>query len=143
MTTRIVVLVALVLTLLPRPSAAQAGPQAEADPGVRPTRLIDRDEIRVSRVTLAAGAVRRVHAHDDVVYHVWVPLEGTLEITIGADAPVAARPGQAFFLRQGTSHGFRNTGPTPGAAMEIFVKSTTAVATLPREWQALIAALAH
>ena len=60
--------------------AAQPG---EADPGVRPVRLIDRDEIRVSRVELQPGAVRSVHAHDDVEYHVWAPVAGTLEVAAG------------------------------------------------------------
>ena len=52
-------------------------------------------------------------------------LEGTLEIMIGSEAPVAAKSGQAFFLKRGTQHGFKNIGTTPGAAIEIFVKQTT------------------
>jgi quercetin dioxygenase-like cupin family protein len=115
----------LTLLLVPPALAQTPAQQGEADPGVRPTRLIDRAEIRVSRVEIAAGAVRRVHAHDDVIYHLWVPLEGTLQITIGSDAPVTATPGQAFFMKRGTQHGFKNIGTTPGAAMEIFVKQTT------------------
>ncbi len=39
------------------------------DPGVAATRLINRDEIRISRVVLQPGAARSVHAHDDVEYH--------------------------------------------------------------------------
>ena len=113
------------LLLIVSPVFAQApAQQGEADPGVRPTRLIDRAEIRVSRVEIAAGATRRVHQHDDVIYHLWVPLEGTLQITIGTDAPVTAKAGQAFFMKKGTPHGFKNIGTTPGAAMEIFVKQT-------------------
>jgi len=110
--------------------AAQPG---EADPGVRPFRLIDRDEIRVSRVELQPGAVRSVHVHDDVEYHVWAPVAGTLEITIGSDAPVAAAPGQAFFMKKGTKHGFRNTGTTPAAVFEIFVKRSTTSASVMDE----------
>ena len=102
----------------------------EADPGVRPTRLIDRAEIRVSRVEIQAGATRRVHQHDDVEYHVWAPLEGTLQITVGSDAPVTAKPGQAIFMKKGTPHGFKNIGTTPGAALEIFIKQTTSAETL-------------
>lgn len=107
----------------------RTGPQPEADPGVRPTRLIDRDEIRVSRIDLQAGAARSVHAHDDVEYHVWTPVEGTFEFTMGGDAPVTAKPGQAFFMKRGTRHGFRNVGSAPGAVFEIFVKKTTTVAS--------------
>jgi quercetin dioxygenase-like cupin family protein len=108
---------------------AQAASQPEADPGVRPTRLIDRAEIRVSRIELAGGAVRAVHAHDDVEYHVWVPLEGRLEITIAGDAPLAAAPGQAVFMTRGTQHGFRNLESGPAAVMEIFVKQSSVTAS--------------
>lgn len=128
---RIAVLAA-VLTLAASPAIAQApaAPQvtAEADPGVRLTRLIDRAEVRLSRIELQAGAVRRAHAHDDVVYHLWVPIAGSLEITIGTDAPVTASSGQAFFMKRGTSHGFRNVGTTPAALFEIFIKQTTTAA---------------
>jgi len=107
--------------------------QAEADPGVQPFRLIDRDEIRVSRVELQPGAVRRVHVHDDVEYHVWTPVVGTLEITIGSEPPRPAAPGQAFFMKKGTPHGFRNTGTTPAAVFEIFVKRSSTTAALTPE----------
>ena len=122
--------------LATRPIAAQPPAAGEADPGVRPTRLIDRAEIRVSRVEIQAGATRRVHAHDDVEYHVWVPLDGSFQIRIGSDAPVAAKAGQAFFLKRGTPHGFKNVGTTAGAVMEIFVKQTTAAADVAA-WLAL------
>ena len=60
----------------------------------------------------------------------WAPLEGSFEITIGSDAPVAAKPGQAFFFKRGTPHGFRNVGATAGAVMEIFVKQSAPAADL-------------
>lgn len=124
--TKLLAPVALTLALLSASVASGQTPAAgEADPGVRPNRMIDRAEIRVSRVEIQAGATRRVHAHDDVVYHVWVPLEGTLQITIGEAAPVTATSGQAFFMTRGTQHGFKNIGTTPGAVLEIFVKQTT------------------
>ena len=111
-----------------QPSAAQL--PAEADPGVRPFRLIDRDEIRVSRVELQPGAVRSVHVHDDVEYHVWTPVVGTLEITIGNDAPTPTASGQAFFMKKGTPHGFRNTGTTTAVVFEIFVKNSSTTAAV-------------
>src|SRR3954462_13148397 len=128
----------------PSGQASAAAPAGEADPGVRPVRLIDRDEIRVSRVELQPGAVRRVHAHDDVEYHVWAPVSGSLEITVGNDPPKAAGPGQAFFMKKGTPHGFRNTGTTPAAVFEIFVKKSTANASAINEEdvQRLLAGLA-
>ncbi|MBM3770603.1 MAG: cupin domain-containing protein [Acidimicrobiia bacterium] len=136
-------LLAVVLTTNARgQSSARLGPQPEADPGVRPTRLIDRDEIRVSRIDLQPGARRSVHAHDDVEYHVWTPVEGTFEFTMGNDAPVTAKPGQAFFMKRGTRHGFRNIGNAPGAVFEIFVKKTaTAASSDPAALVELLAAL--
>ena len=94
------------------------------NPGVAATRLINRDEIRISRVVLQPGAVRSVHAHNDVEYHAWIPLEGTFELSVGTDAPVPASPGQAFFFERGTMHGFRNVGDTEAAVMEVFVKDS-------------------
>ena len=121
-----IAVVGIVLAVLVgQPAAAQTPAAGEADPGVRPTRLIDRDEVRVSRVEIQPGATRRVHVHDDVVYHLWIPVEGRLQITIGSDAPIAAASGQAFFLTRGTPRGFKNIGATPAAVLEIFVKQTT------------------
>jgi quercetin dioxygenase-like cupin family protein len=115
----------LLAVLVGRPALAQTPAAGEADPGVRPTRLIDRAEVRVSRVEIQPGATRRVHTHDDVEYHLWIPIEGQLQLTIGSDAPVAAASGQAFFLKRGTPHGFKNVGTTPAAVFEIFVKQAT------------------
>lgn len=109
--------------LLAASSWAQPAPLAP-DPGVAATRLINRAEIRISRVVLQPGAVRSVHAHDDVEYHAWIPLEGTFELSVGTDAPVPALPGQAFFFERGTMHGFRNVGDTEAAVMEVFVKDS-------------------
>ena len=108
--------------LVGRGAVAQTPAAGEADPGVRPTRMIDRSEVRVSRVEIQSGATRRAHTHDDVQYHLWIPVEGKLQLTIGSDAPVAAASGQAFFMKRGTPHGFKNVGTTPAAAIEVFVK---------------------
>jgi quercetin dioxygenase-like cupin family protein len=110
--------------LICRIGAAQT-PGPEADPGVRPTRLLDRAEVRVTRVDIQAGSTRRVHTHDDVEYHLWIPIEGSLQLTIGTETPTAAKPGQAYFMSRGTSHGFKNVGSTPGAVVEIFIKRAT------------------
>lgn len=106
-------------------ASAQNQTTAEADPGVRLTRLIDRAEVRVSRLEIEPGAARRAHAHSDVEYHLWIPIEGTLQITIGADAPASAALGQAFFLKRGTTHSFKNVGATRAGVFEIFIKQTT------------------
>ena len=102
----------------------------EPDPGVKPTRLMDRPEVRVTRVEVQPGAVRSVHTHEDVRYHLWIPVSGKLEITIGSAKPVEAASGQAFFMKKGTPHGFRNVGTTPAAVLEIFVKDGASTAEL-------------
>ena len=120
--------IGFVLAILACGVAAGQTPGPEPDPGVRPTRLLDRPEVRVSRVELQPGATRSVHVHDDVEYHLWVPIEGSLQITMGTGSPIAAKPGQAYFMTRGTSHGFKNLGSTPAAVLEIFIKRTTAAA---------------
>jgi quercetin dioxygenase-like cupin family protein len=92
------------------------------DPGVTPVRQIDRAEVRVTRVELQAGAIRSVHAHNDVKFHLFIPVSGKFELTIGSAKPVEANPGQSFFMERGTPHGFRNVGSSPGFVMEVFVK---------------------
>ena len=121
---RAIVYVWVFAALLAAPVWAQPPTPGGSDTGVEPTRLIDRPEIRIFRVVLQPGATRRIHSHDDVQYHVWLPLEGTLQLSIGSDEPVSAEPGEAVFLERGTLHGFKNVGTTPAAVMEVFVNET-------------------
>jgi quercetin dioxygenase-like cupin family protein len=121
---RTITVAGFVLAALAQGLSAGQTQLPEADPGVQPTRLLDRAEVRVSRIELRAGATRRVHTHDDVEYHLWIPIEGNLELTIGKGPAIAAKPGEAHFMTRGTSHGFRNTGATPAAVFEIFIKQT-------------------
>lgn len=120
---------AVLLMLCGVAASAQAPASArKGNPGVNPVRLMDRPEVRVTRVEIQPGAVRSVHAHDDVRFHLWIPISGKLEITIGSAAPVEAASGQAFFLQKGTPHGFRNIGTTPAAVIEVFVKEGASAA---------------
>jgi quercetin dioxygenase-like cupin family protein len=120
------ILAALIITvalLCVLPAVAQTpGP----NPGVTPLRQIDRTEVRVTRVELQPGAVRSVHTHDDVRFHLFIPITGKIELTIGSEKPVETTPGQAYFMQKGTPHGFRNLGSTPAAVMEVFVKEDSA-----------------
>lgn len=122
--------------------SAQAPASNAANPGVNPVRLMDRPEVRVSRVEVAPGAVRTVHTHEDVKFHLWIPISGKLEITIGSAKPVEASSGQAFFMEKGTPHGFRNIGSTPATVMEIFVKDGSATAEADLQ-NTILAALAQ
>ena len=104
------------------------------NPGINPVRQMDRSDVRVLRVELQPGAVRSVHAHNDVRFHLFIPVSGSLEITIGSEKPAEAMPGQAFYIEKGTPHGFRNTGSTPATVMEVFVKEGAVAAIDPRSF---------
>ena len=123
MNKRTCVLTALAALLFCLSSNSQTPTRAPSpDPGVPPVRQIDRAEVRVTRVELQPGAIRSVHVHNDVRFHLFLPLTGKLELTIGSAKPVDALPGQSFFMEKGTPHGFRNVGSTPAMVMEVFVK---------------------
>jgi quercetin dioxygenase-like cupin family protein len=110
-------------------ASAQTHDAANAPyPGVKPVRQIDRAEVRITRVELQPGAVRRMHTHNDVRFHLFIPAAGEIELTIGSARPVEAAPGQAYFMETGTMHGFRNIGSTPAMVMEVFVKDVAATA---------------
>jgi quercetin dioxygenase-like cupin family protein len=102
---------------------------AQPDPGVTPIRLWDRSDVRATRVEVDPGAVRSVHTHDDVRFHLFIPLTGKLELTINKDKPMEVNPGQAIYMEKGTPHGFKNVGTTKAAVMEVFVKADSAAAT--------------
>jgi hypothetical protein len=44
---------------------------------------MDRPEVRVLHVDVAPYAMRSVHTHDDVKFHLFIPVTGKLELTIG------------------------------------------------------------
>jgi mannose-6-phosphate isomerase-like protein (cupin superfamily) len=103
---------------------------ARAAQGYAPVPLWDRGDVRASRVEIKPGGNRAIHQHDDVKFHLFIPLTGKMQITIGSDKPVDAPVGQAFYIKGGTPHGFRNLGSTPASAMEIFVKNSASTASL-------------
>lgn len=84
--------------------------------------LIDRPEIRVIRVDLEPGAVRLLHTHDDVRYHLMIPITGGAQANLGPSAPVPLQQWQPVFFQGGTTHGFQNNGTTKLSVMEIFVR---------------------
>ena len=91
-----------------------------SDPGVARAALLDKPEVRAIRVELQPGATRSMHKHDDVRSHMFMPITGSLELTIGSAKPIVAVPGQAYYMEKGTLHGFRNTGSTTAMVFEVF-----------------------
>lgn len=84
--------------------------------------LIDRDGIRIVRVDLEPGSIRLVHTHDDVRYHLLVPVTGPVQVNLGETTHVPLQQWQPHFFPGGTRHGFQNNGATKLSVMEIFVK---------------------
>jgi quercetin dioxygenase-like cupin family protein len=115
-------LLALAVILLCISHSGAQAPTPSPDPGVTPVRQMDRAEVRVTRVELAPRAVRSVHTHDDVQFHLFIPITGRIELAIASDKPVEATPGHAYFMQKGTPHGFRNLESSPAVVMEVFVK---------------------
>ena len=91
------------------------------DTGVARAVLLDQPQVRVLRVEIQPGSTRKVHTHDDVRFHLFLPITGSIEFTKGSEK-TAAVPGQAFYMDKGTPHGFRNTGTSVAMAFEVFIR---------------------
>ncbi len=125
--------IAVIGALMCLPALAQTDKDKEAAraaQGYAPVRLWERPDVRATRVELKPMANRAVHQHDDVKFHLFIPLTGKVQLTIGSDKPVNAPVGQAFYIKGGTPHGFRNLGSTPASVMEIFVPKGTSAASV-------------
>lgn len=123
---------------------SDAGTKKGPGGGVNPVRLLDRAEVRVIRTEIQPYSTRAVHTHDDVKFHLFLPITPGVELTVGSDKPVMTEPGQAYFIAKSTPHGFRNTGSTAAAVYEVFVKDGPAAAVVEKEGlRAVLALLAH
>jgi len=89
--------------------------------GVSNGPLIDRAEVRVSRVDVEPNGVRNVHAHDDMQYHLFVAIAGAVRLDVESQN-VQLGPWQAHFIKGGTQHGFTNTGTSTATVLEVFIK---------------------
>jgi len=102
--------------------AMKAGQTGNPDPGVNFLVVIDNPHVRVLQVTLQPGAVRRPHVHNDVTFHMLVPVTGSLELTIEKEPVVTTVPGQAYYMVKGQTHGFTNKTATAVQVIELFIK---------------------
>ena len=90
--------------------------------GVSNAALLDQPEVRILRVDVEPGGVRNVHTHDDVRFHLFIPVKGTFEVETEPDAPVQLAAWQPRSIKGGTRHGFKNVGASTGTIVEVFVK---------------------
>jgi len=100
----------------------KVGQTGNPDPGVNFLNVVENPHVRVLQVTLQPGAVRRPHVHNDVTFHMLVPVTGSLELTVEKDPVVTTVPGQAYYMVKGQTHTFTNKSSAAVQVIEIFVK---------------------
>ena len=126
-----------VLALTVWPALAQAQAQVQAQPQsqaprqpVTVTQLLQRPEMRVIRVAIQPNATRTAHAHAEALFHLFMPLDGTIEVTIDGEPTARLGPWQPHFFKGGTTHAFTNTSGSAVQWLEVFVQKTAASADL-------------
>jgi quercetin dioxygenase-like cupin family protein len=90
--------------------------------GVSNVALLDQPDVRILRVDVEPGGVRNVHTHDDVRFHLFIPVSGNFEVEVDPDKPVQLSAWQPRSIKGGTRHGFKNIGSSTGTVVEVFVK---------------------
>jgi len=127
------------VTMTSARAQAVAGPERakplQGDPGISSMVVLDRPEFRILRDYAEPGATRRMHSHDDAVYHVFVLITGGLRLTIEGEPPLDVHPGEALDLKGGVRHAFVNTSTVTSTIVEVFGKG----AAKPGERDALAA----
>jgi quercetin dioxygenase-like cupin family protein len=106
----------------PAGGGQKVGQTGNPDPGVNFLNVVENPHVRVLQVTLQPGAVRRPHVHNDVTFHMLVPITGSLELTVEKDPVVTAVPGQAYYMVKGQTHSFTNKGSAAVQVIELFIK---------------------
>ena len=109
-------------TAKPAAGGQKVGQTGNPDPGVNFLVVVENPHVRVLQVTLQAAAVRRPHVHNDVTFHVLVPVTGALELTVEKDPVVTAVPGQAYYMTKGQVNGFTNKTSAAVQVIELFIK---------------------
>jgi pyruvate dehydrogenase E2 component (dihydrolipoamide acetyltransferase) len=109
-------------TAKPAGGGQKVGTTGNPDPGVNFLNVVENPHVRVLQVTLQPGAVRRPHVHNDVTFHMLVPITGSLELTVEKDPVVTTVPGQAYYMMKGQTHTFTNKSAAAVQVIEIFVK---------------------
>ena len=109
-------------TAKPAGGGQKVGQTGNPDPGVNFINVVENPHVRVLQVTLQPGAVRRPHVHNDVTFHMLVPINGSLELTVEKDPVVTTVPGQAYYMVKGQTHSFTNKSSAAVQVIELFIK---------------------
>ncbi len=111
----------------------KVGQTGNPDPGVNFLNVVENPHVRVLQVTLQPGAVRRPHLHNDVTFHMLVPVTGSLELTVEKDPVITTVPGQAYYMMKGQTHTFTNKTSNPVQVIELFIKPDPGPAAPPAQ----------
>lgn len=95
---------------------------AAGNVGISNAVIRDQQEVRILRVVVEPGGTRVIHAHDNVDFHLFVPISGPMTFDREDAESVEVLPWQPVYMDAGTRHGFRNTGSAPVDIMEIFIQ---------------------
>lgn len=90
--------------------------------GISNAVLRDQPEVRALRVVVEPGGRRVMHSHDDVKFHLFVPVTGPLTLDLEGAPSVIVPPWQPYYMKAGTKHGFQNGGSSAVEVMEVFVR---------------------
>ena len=94
----------------------------EANVGIRNAVMRDQADVRVLRVVVDPGGTRVVHAHNDVKFHMFIPISAPMRLEVEGEQPVDVAPWHPFYMKKGTRHGFHNASAAPVEILEVFVK---------------------
>jgi quercetin dioxygenase-like cupin family protein len=117
----------------PAGGGQKVGTTGNPDPGVNFLNVVENPHVRVLQVTLQPGAVRRPHVHNDVTFHMLVPITGSLELTVEKNPVITTVPGQAYYMTKGQTHTFTNKTGAAVQVIELFIKPEAAVAPAAAE----------
>jgi len=118
-------------TAKPAGGGQKVGQTGNPDPGVNFLNVVENPHVRVLQVTLQPGAVRRPHVHNDVTFHMLVPITGSLELIVEKEPAVTTVPGQAYYMVKGQTHGFTNKSAAAVQVIELFIKPDPGPVTAP------------
>jgi quercetin dioxygenase-like cupin family protein len=94
----------------------------EGNQGISNAVLRNQDDVRVLRVVVEPGGFRAMHSHDDVQFHMFIPVSGPMTLKLDGAEPVTVAPWHPYYMVAGTRHGFENPGSDAVEIMEVFVK---------------------
>jgi mannose-6-phosphate isomerase-like protein (cupin superfamily) len=93
----------------------------DGDRGISNAVLRDQPEVRVLRVVVQPGGVRTMHTHDNVRFHLFIPISGSMRMKTDTGS-TDVHAWQPVYMTAGTRHGFENPGTEPVEILEVFVR---------------------